>query len=156
MTFRLGIALALIAGIAALIFMQIHAEKVTPLQPQTTDVDDIMSARIELISTSAQAATRATLPGKQLYTRRCGACHSVDQNRVGPRHRGVYGRKAGTVAGFRYTNALKKLNLTWNESNLDRWLTNPTALAPGTAMGFRLNNPAERKAIIDYLKSVSR
>ncbi len=156
MNFRLAIALALIAGIATFIFLQAPDEQFAPLQSRIVAIDNSVPFGADFIPASAMAATRAALSGKELYTRRCGACHSVDQNRVGPRHRGVYGRKAGTVPDYRYTKALKKLNLTWNEKNLNRWLTNPTAVAPGTAMGFRLNKPAERKAIIEYLKSVSK
>ncbi len=156
MNIRLGIAVALIAGIATFIFMQTPEQHAASLQSRTAAVYDSAPVEAELIPASAMADTRAALSGKELYTRRCGACHSVDQNRVGPRHRGVFGRKAGAVPDYRYTKALKKLNLTWNEKNLDRWLANPTAVAPGTAMGFRLNDPAERKAIIKYLKSVSK
>lgn len=155
MNFRLGIALALIAGVATFIFLHGPTERSSLLQSSDAQVVDSVIVGAGLISASALAATRAPLSGKQLYTRRCGACHSVDQNRVGPRHRGVFGRKAGTVPDFRYTQALKKLNLAWNEKTLDRWLAYPTAVAPGTAMGYRLNNPAERKMIIEYLKSIS-
>ena len=156
MSIRLAIVVALIAGIATFIFMQDPDKQFAPLQSRNAANHDSVPIGAEFIPVSSQAATGAALSGKELYTRRCGACHSVDQNRVGPRHRGVYGRKAGSVADYRYSNALKKLNLTWNENNLERWLANPTALVPGTAMGFRLNNPSERKAIIDYLKSVSQ
>jgi cytochrome c len=93
--------------------------------------------------------------GETLYSRRCAACHSIDANRVGPMHRGVYGRAAGGVPGFRYSRALKALDLTWTEDTLDKWLTNPTSVAPGTSMGFRLRKPEERKAIIAYLISIS-
>ena len=156
MTFRLSIALALIAGIATFIFTQAPDAPRASAQSRVVDVSNSLAVEAELIPLSAVAATSMALSGQELYTRRCGACHSVHQNRVGPRHSGIYGRRSGTVADYRYTKALKKLNLTWNEKNLDRWLANPTAVAPGTAMGFRLNNPAERKAIIRYLKSLSQ
>ncbi|WP_417819078.1 c-type cytochrome [Tritonibacter scottomollicae] len=156
MSIRLGIAVALIAGIATFIFTQAPEDQAASLQSRTAAVYDSAPVEAEFIPASALAATGAALTGKELYIRRCGACHSVDQNRVGPRHRGVYGRKAGTVPDFRYSSALKKLNLTWNEKNLDRWLANPTAVAPGTAMGFQLRDPSERKRIIGYLKSVSK
>jgi len=93
--------------------------------------------------------------GEKMYERRCTACHSLDQNRVGPKHRGVYWRKAGSVEGFRYSRALSELDVVWTEETLDPWLENPPDFAPGTAMGFRLKNPEERQAIIAYLKSLS-
>ena len=63
--------------------------------------------------------------GKQLYESRCIACHSVDQNRVGPAHKGVFGRKAGSAKGYDYSAALKKSRMIWNEKALDRWLATP-------------------------------
>lgn len=156
MSFRQGFSLALIAGIIILVFSQVDVKKSEHLLPAVGNDGREGLGQAVLFLPPAKAATRSTLSGKQLYTRRCGACHSVDQNRVGPRHRGVFGRKAGSVSDFTYTKALKKLNLVWNEKNLDRWLTNPTAMAPGTAMGFRVKKPAERRAIVEYLKSVSK
>lgn len=93
--------------------------------------------------------------GAKLYQRRCGACHSLDQNRIGPKHRGVFGRKAASVEDFRYSPALKKLDITWDSTTLDAWLTDPTSFAPGTTMGFRLSDPDERIRIIAYLRSLS-
>ena len=103
---------------------------------------------------------RTPLPGNasrgaDLYEAKCGACHSLDSNRIGPKHRGVFGRKSATAPGFRYTAALKKLNVVWNRQTLDRWLQSPTAMAPGTAMGYRLTVPQERADVIAYLKQQS-
>ena len=90
--------------------------------------------------------------GADIYEAKCGACHSLDANRIGPKHRSVFGHKSGIVPGFHYSAALKKLNVVWNAQTLDRWLQNPTAMAPGTAMGFRLSNGQERADVIAYLK----
>jgi cytochrome c len=91
--------------------------------------------------------------GQMLYEQRCTACHSLDANRVGPAHRGVYGRQSGVAEGFTYTPALESLNVTWDDAALDRWLANPTAMAPGTAMGFTVPDPQDRADIIAYLRS---
>jgi len=93
--------------------------------------------------------------GAKLYQQRCTACHSLDANRIGPMHRGVFGRKSAGVPGYAYSDALKGLNVTWNAQTLDRWLTNPSAMARGTAMGIRVSNPQDRADLIAYLKSVS-
>lgn len=97
----------------------------------------------------------AIIEGEKLYKRRCGGCHSLDSNRIGPRHRGVYGRKAGTVPDYKYSKALRNLDAVWRDDTLDKWLTNPTAYAKGTSMGFRLPKAAERHTIIQYLKLLS-
>jgi cytochrome c len=91
--------------------------------------------------------------GEQLYQSRCGACHSLDANRVGPRHRGVFGRQVASVKDFHYSTALRKRSFTWDAAMLDRWLENPTALVPGTAMGFRISAAQDRADIISYLRS---
>jgi cytochrome c len=88
--------------------------------------------------------------GKTLYSA-CMGCHSLDENDVGPKHRGVVGRRAGTVQGFNYSPALKASGLTWSEANLDRWLTSPQAMVPGARMFFSISNAQNRADIIAYL-----
>jgi hypothetical protein len=53
--------------------------------------------------------------GMHLY-QACMGCHSLDENDVGPRHRGVVGRRAGTVAGYAYSGALCASGLTWTRA----------------------------------------
>jgi cytochrome c len=91
--------------------------------------------------------------GAALYQQRCGACHSLDADRVGPRHRGVFGRRAASVEGYQYSDALRQLNATWDAETLDRWLADPTAMAPGTAMGVSTPGAQDRADIIAYLNS---
>lgn len=91
--------------------------------------------------------------GAALYEARCGACHSLDANRIGPRHRGVFGRKAGAVPDFAYSPALRKSGVVWTAANLDRWLTSPTGMVKGTMMGLRVSSAQDRADIIAYLAS---
>lgn len=91
--------------------------------------------------------------GKQLYESRCIGCHSIDQNRVGPAHKGVFGRKAGSVKGYDYSAAVKSSKLIWNERTLDRWLANPEATIPGNKMGYSLPESVDRADIIEYLRT---
>jgi cytochrome c len=89
--------------------------------------------------------------GRTLY-QACQACHSIDENDIGPSHRGVVGRRAGGVPNYAYSPALKNSGITWNEALLDRWLTNPSALVPGTKMFFQLGDAQSRADIIAFLK----
>ena len=89
--------------------------------------------------------------GKSLY-QACETCHSIDVNDLGPRHRGVVGRRAGIVPDYSYSKALKSSDLTWDEATLDRWLTNPSALVPGTKMFFQLSAAQDRADVIAYLQ----
>jgi cytochrome c len=102
---------------------------------------------------AAILATGNATRGATLYTNRCGGCHSVEVNRVGPAHRGVVGRRAGTSPGYNYSPALKAATITFNEATLDRWLTNPQATVPGARMFFRLGAAQERVDVIAYLKT---
>jgi len=92
--------------------------------------------------------------GKELFVRRCSGCHSPNLNKEGPRLRGVYGSRAASAPGFAYSEALKKAGIRWDDANLDRWLSDPDAMAPDTDMAFRLPDAQERKAVIEYLKSL--
>jgi len=90
--------------------------------------------------------------GRQIYER-CQGCHSIDRNRAGPRHRGLFGRRAGTVPGFEYSDAMRRSGIVWSAATLDRFLAAPLKFVPGTAMGFDgVKDPRERADLIAYLK----
>jgi cytochrome c len=93
--------------------------------------------------------------GQDLYEAKCAGCHSLEENRVGPKHKGLKNRLVGTVAGYSYSSALEKAgrekDLRWNANSLDRWLIDPEAFLPGQAMNYSLNKAEERRAIIEYL-----
>jgi cytochrome c len=94
--------------------------------------------------------------GEQLYLARCGACHSLTDNGPGPRHAGLFGRKAATQPGFDYSDALRRSGITWNATLLDRWLADPNALVPGNRMVVRLaSEPRDRGDIIAFLRQAT-
>lgn len=101
------------------------------------------------------AAAADAARGEQLYEQRCGACHGLDADRVGPRHRGVFGRGVGSVAGYAYSPALMRARMTWNEETLDAWLADPERLLPGQRMGYSVPEAADRADIIAYLRQAS-
>ncbi|MEO6040374.1 MAG: c-type cytochrome [Croceibacterium sp.] len=87
----------------------------------------------------------------------CSACHSTEpgKNGIGPSLAGIYGDKAGTVPGYDFSDAMKSSGLVWNQASLDRYLTDPKGVVPGTKMGFPgLKDAAKRQAVIAYLKSL--
>ena len=89
--------------------------------------------------------------GQQVYEG-CQDCHSLDKNDVGPRHRGVFGRKAGSLPDFDYSAALKDAGFVWDERTLDKWLTDPQAFRPGVRMFYHLSEPQDRADVIAYLR----
>ncbi len=98
----------------------------------------------------APGPTGDAVHGGQLY-QGCMGCHSLDENDVGPKHRGVVGRPAASVPGYAYSKALKASGITWTPAMLDKWLTNPQVLVPGAKMYFSIAKPQDRADIIAYL-----
>jgi cytochrome c len=93
--------------------------------------------------------------GEAIYAR-CLACHAVSYDRTGPRHCGLFGRRAGTVKGFAYSEAMKRSRIVWIEATLDRFLANPMAAVPGTAMGYAgVVDRKERSDLVAYLRQVN-
>lgn len=90
--------------------------------------------------------------GKAVFERRCTGCHALNANHEGPRLADVYGRTSGTASNFDYSPALKQAHIVWNETTLDRWLTDPDAFVPGNNMDFHVAKPQERRDIIEFLR----
>lgn len=103
----------------------------------------------------ADAAAGDAARGAALYESRCGACHSLQADRIGPRHAGVIGRKAGGVVGFDYSPALKASALVWTPALIERWLADPEQLVPGQRMGFSVADAQARADIAAYLAAQS-
>jgi len=108
-------------------------------------------------ATAARADDEAA-EGKKIFNRVCNACHT-DQaggpKKLGPSLFGVVGRKAGTIEGFRYSDANKKSGVTWTPEELDKYLKDPKAVVPGTTMAFAgLKKDDDRKDVIAYLQTL--
>jgi cytochrome c len=94
--------------------------------------------------------------GEALYSR-CLACHALAYDRVGPRHCGVVGRRAGGVPGFDYSDAMKRSKLVWDEKTLDRFLADPVKTVPGTTMTYAgVDSARDRADLIAYLKAAPK
>lgn len=91
---------------------------------------------IAVVSLSPGVGGTDPSAGKDLFGRRCSGCHATDSNKEGPRLRGVLGRKAGTVAGFSYSDALRNSGIIWTADLLNQWLQNPEALVIGQRHGI--------------------
>jgi len=111
----------------------------------------------------AFAATAAAAPaqgdsaaGAVVYER-CAACHALAYDRTGPRHCGVVGRRAGSVAGFAYSEAMRRSGIVWTRETLDRFLADPLRAVPGTSMGYAgVPEAKERADLIAYLAQAGR
>ncbi len=93
--------------------------------------------------------------GAQIYER-CIACHALKRNRTGPKHCGIFGRRAGGVAGFDYSDAMAASGTVWDSESLDRFLEAPMDAVPGTSMGYDgVKVPQDRADLIAYLQSAT-
>ena len=93
--------------------------------------------------------------GSEIYER-CMGCHAIGREVVGPDHAGLFGRKAGTLPGYDYSPAMRRFGVVWDETTLDRFLTNARAVVPGTKMGFAgIRDAQERTDLIAYLKEAT-
>ncbi len=94
--------------------------------------------------------------GEQVY-RRCQGCHSIDRNRIGPMHKGLFGRKAGSLPGYDYSEAMRSSGIVWSEETLDRFLQGPRRMVPGTKMTFAgVANAKDRADLIAFLKQATK
>ena len=95
--------------------------------------------------------------GQKIFVK-CQACHSLDAgtNKVGPSLHGLIGRHSASIDSFSYSPAMKSANVTWDPATLDKYLTNPRAMVPGTKMLFPgLPKPEDRANLIAYLKQAA-
>ncbi|MEA2946786.1 MAG: cytochrome c [Alphaproteobacteria bacterium] len=107
-------------------------------------------------SGAAHAAGDA-VKGKVVF-QRCAICHRVEKdggNGLGPNLFRVVGRKAGRVANFSYSSALKSADLTWTQDKLIAWVAHPSGLVPGNRMAFAgLPDPQDRADVVAYLATL--
>ena len=107
---------------------------------------------------SAAAPAAASEPGDAEAGRKafraCSACHTVEPgapSTVGPNLHGVLGRDIASVGGFAYSDALRALQGVWDAASLDRFIANPTGVAPGTRMVVKIADPRQRADLVAYL-----
>jgi cytochrome c len=109
----------------------------------------ILAAALALSAAPALAATP-----QDVFNDKCGDCHTLDApSMTAPALRGVVGRKVASLTDFQYSDALKAKGGTWTDASLDAFMASPKAFAPGTTMTGGASDPADRTAIIAYLKT---
>lgn len=116
-----------------------------------------LMAGVVLLGSHAALAEGDSAQGEKVF-KKCAACHSVEagKNKVGPSLHGVIGSTAGSVEGFKYSDAMKESGLVWDEATLDSFLTKPKDVVPKTRMAFPgLKDEQDRQDVIAYLKQAS-
>jgi cytochrome c len=112
------------------------------------------AAAILLAAGGANAQDAAK--GSDVFQDHCSQCHVLTGLGQGPSLIGVVGRKAASLPGYPYSDALKASGLTWTAANLDAFVQGPTRLVPGTAMRAIVADPIDRSDLIAYLATLKR
>jgi cytochrome c len=117
------------------------------------------------VRSAAEYAADASFAGAdlargELLSLACAACHKLEAGEgtlIGPNLHGMFGRRAGTVAGFNYSPALKGSGLVWTPVSLEAWLSDPTGFVAGTTMAFTgYRSAADRRDLIAYLLAATQ
>ena len=108
------------------------------------------------VTGAGEANAQDAAVGEKVFST-CKLCHQIGENAknaVGPVLNGIIGRKAGSVAGYSYSDANKNSGITWDEATLKVYLKNPRAKIPGTKMAFPgLSSEEDIDNVIAYLKT---
>lgn len=112
----------------------------------------IATAIIALAPAAAHAADAEA--GKAVF-KKCQACHQVDKNAVGPMLKGIIGRKSGSIEGYKYSEAMKGANLTWDAATIKEYLADPKKKVPGNKMVFAgVKDATDEENLIAYLETL--
>ena len=111
------------------------------------------------LSMSQTVHAQDVASGEKLFNR-CKICHAVEEGKrspVGPSLHGVFGRAAGSVEGFKYSDAIAASGVVWDEETIDAYITNPREYIPGNKMNFPgLKKEDQRADLIAYLKEATQ
>jgi cytochrome c len=114
-------------------------------------------AVVALTCNAAYALEGDPTAGEKVF-KRCAVCHIVDEpkNKVGPTLHGVFGRPAGSVEGFKYSNAMKNCGIVWSEETIAEYIANPKKVVPGNRMAFPgLKKEEDIANLLAYLKTAA-
>ena len=125
----------------------------------TTPVTLTDAQKKALVAELPAAYQAADLSNGEAKIAICRSCHSFNQggdDMTGPNLWGVFGRKAGSKASFTYSDDMKNAGWTWDADHIDKWITNPRGVLAGTKMTYAgMENPADRRDVIAYLKTIT-
>jgi cytochrome c len=112
-------------------------------------------AGVALLALAVGPAAAADAEHGKVLFQTCAACHSDRPDALGPNLKGVFGRQAASLDGFRYSNPMKRAGLVWDEANLRDYISNPQAKVKGNRMPYGgMSNPKDVDDVVDYLKTL--
>ena len=107
------------------------------------------------VAASGSAAAADVAAGEKVF-KKCKACHTIEaggKNKIGPNLAGIFGRQAALVEGYKYSKALRRSEITWDDANMTEWLASPKKMLKGNKMAFPgLRNEEDIANVIAYMK----
>jgi cytochrome c len=111
-------------------------------------------------ATQASAQSGDAAKGQRVFNQQCRACHTLEKDGaspVGPNLHGVFGRKAGTAAGFEFSDAMKTSGIVWDDKTMAEYSRDPKGKVPGTKMVFNgIKQQAQLDDLVAYLKQATQ
>jgi cytochrome c len=118
-------------------------------------ISKVKLGAVVLLALSSGAAVAADAEHGKVLFQTCAACHTDRPDALGPSLKGVFGRKAAALEDFRYSNPMKRADLTWDEDNLRAYIADPQAKVKGNRMPYGgVTDPKDVDDIIAYLKAL--
>jgi cytochrome c len=112
------------------------------------------------VATQASAQSGDATKGQRVFNQQCRACHTLEKDgaqTAGPNLHGVFGRKAGTAAGYEFSDAMKKSGIVWDEATMADYSRDPKAKVSGTKMVFNgVKNAGQLADLVAYLKQATQ
>lgn len=131
--------------------------KAPPTAPESQLSNEAKQAEVAALPSPYNEASYEA--GRRVFAQ-CASCHTTAEgapNRVGPNLHGIFGREAGAVEGFAYSQALQDANFVWDPAQLEHWLENPRTFLPGNRMAFvGVRDAEQRRDVIAYLMVETR
>ena len=111
-------------------------------------------------ATQASAQSGDATRGQRVFNQQCRACHTLEKDgaqTAGPNLHGVFGRKAGTAAGFEFSDTMKTSGIVWDEATMADYSRDPKGKVPGTKMVFNgIKNAGQLADLVAYLKQATQ
>jgi cytochrome c len=128
---------------------------VSVCDPHARPIAALLSCVLAAVSLAPPAAAQDATAGQRVFTQ-CAACHSIDgSTKTGPTLKGIIGRKAGAIAEFRYSRAMKRAAIVWDAATLDAYLSHPQQEIPGNTMPFAgIADAKQRADLVAYLQTL--
>ena len=114
---------------------------------------------VGFMATQAFAQAGNAVRGERVFNQQCKTCHSLEEgpSLTGPTLHGMFGRKAGTAAGFEFSPEMIKSGIVWDETTLAEYSRDPKAKVPDTKMVFNgIKQAGQLADLVAYLKQATK